>query len=300
MPAIEAMKQDVFLRGGGSVVGSKNMVTGAQALIRCLEAEGVEVVFGYPGGAVLSIYDELYRSSLRHILARHEQGAVHAADAYARATGKPGVCLATSGPGATNLVTGIATAYMDSVPLVAVTGQVATSLIGKDAFQEADITGITMPITKHNYLVKEASELPGIIKEAFHVATTGRPGPVLIDIPRDVTIAELSYSYPKQVDLRSYRPTYVGHIKQIMSAVALVDEVRRPLLYVGGGVVASGAGAELLELAEGADIPVVMTLMGLGAFPGEHPLSLGMLGMHGTAYANFAVSHCDQIGRAHV
>jgi acetolactate synthase-1/2/3 large subunit len=287
------MKQDVFLRGGGSVVGSKNMVTGAQALIRCLEAEGVEVVFGYPGGAVLSIYDELYRSSLRHILARHEQGAVHAADAYARATGKPGVCLATSGPGATNLVTGIATAYMDSVPLVAVTGQVATSLIGKDAFQEADITGITMPITKHNYLVKEASELPGIIKEAFHVATTGRPGPVLIDIPRDVTIAELSYSYPKQVDLRSYRPTYVGHIKQIMSAVALVDEVRRPLLYVGGGVVASGAGAELLELAEGADIPVVMTLMGLGAFPGEHPLSLGMLGMHGTAYANFAVSHCD-------
>jgi acetolactate synthase-1/2/3 large subunit len=287
------MKQDVFLRGGGSVVGSKNMVTGAQALIRCLEAEGVEVVFGYPGGAVLSIYDELYRSSLRHILARHEQGAVHAADAYARATGKPGVCLATSGPGATNLVTVIATAYMDSVPLVAVTGQVATSLIGKDAFQEADITGITMPITKHNYLVKEASELPGIIKEAFHVATTGRPGPVLIDIPRDVTIAELSYSYPKQVDLRSYRPTYVGHIKQIMSAVALVDEVRRPLLYVGGGVVASGAGAELLELAEGADIPVVMTLMGLGAFPGEHPLSLGMLGMHGTAYANFAVSHCD-------
>ena len=293
MPAIEAMQQDVSLRGGETVVGSESMVTGAQALIRCLEAEGVEVVFGYPGGAVLPIYDELYQSSLRHILTRHEQGAAHAADAYARATGKPGVCIATSGPGATNLVTGIATAYMDSVSLVAITGQVATFLIGKDAFQEADITGITMPITKHNYLVKAASELPRIIKEAFHIATTGRPGPVLVDIPRDVTTAQFSYSYPKQVNLRSYRPTYIGHIKQIMSAVAAMDKAQRPLLYVGGGTVAGGAQAELLELAEKADIPVAMTLMGLGAFPGEHPLSLGMLGMHGTAYANFAVSHCD-------
>lgn len=293
MPAIESRKQAVFLRGGEAILGSELVVTGAEALIRCLEAEGVEVVFGYPGGAVLSIYDELYKSNLRHVLVRHEQGAAHAADAYARATGKPGVCIATSGPGATNLVTGIATAYMDSVPLIAITGQVATFLIGKDAFQEADITGITMPITKHNYLVKEASDLPRVIKEAFHIATTGRPGPVLIDVPRDVTTTSFPFEYPDVVDLRSYRPTYIGHIKQITSAVNAIQKAKRPLLYVGGGVVAAGAQTELLLLAEKMNIPVTMTLMGLGAFPGEHPLSLGMLGMHGTAYANFAASHCD-------
>ena len=293
MAAVEATKQDIFSGGGEAIVGKQAIMTGAEALIKSLQAEGVDVVFGYPGGAVLTIYDALYRSSLRHILTRHEQAAAHGADAYARVTGKPGVCIATSGPGATNLVTGLATAYMDSVPVVAITGQVATFLVGKDAFQEADITGITMPITKHNYLVKDVQELPRIIKEAFHVATTGRPGPVLIDIPRDVANAEFFYSHPEEVHLATYKPTYVGHAKQIGAAVAAIDESQRPLLYVGGGAVAAGAQDEILHLAEKADIPVTMTLMGLGAFPGEHALSLGMLGMHGTAYANFAVNQCD-------
>ncbi|NLJ86099.1 MAG: biosynthetic-type acetolactate synthase large subunit [Firmicutes bacterium] len=293
LAAMEATRQSIYTGGDAAIVGREPVVTGAEALIRSLQAEGVEVVFGYPGGAVLSIYDELYRSSLRHILTRHEQGAAHAADAYARATGKPGVCIATSGPGATNLVTGLATAYMDSVPVIAITGQVATFLVGKDAFQEADITGITMPITKHNYLVTDARELPRIIKEAFHVAATGRPGPVLIDIPRDVATAKVSYSHPDRVDLRTYKPTYIGHAKQISAAMEAIDKAERPLLYVGGGAVAAGAQNEIRLLAEKAGIPVTMTLMGLGAFPGEHPLFLGMLGMHGTAYANLAVSHCD-------
>ena len=270
MAAVEATKQDIFSGGGEAIVGKQAIMTGAEALIKSLQAEGVDVVFGYPGGAVLTIYDALYRSSLRHILTRHEQAAAHGADAYARAT-----------------------AYMDSVPVVAITGQVATFLVGKDAFQEADITGITMPITKHNYLVKDVQELPRIIKEAFHVATTGRPGPVLIDIPRDVANAEFFYSHPEEVHLATYKPTYVGHAKQIGAAVAAIDESQRPLLYVGGGAVAAGAQDEILHLAEKADIPVTMTLMGLGAFPGEHALSLGMLGMHGTAYANFAVNQCD-------
>ncbi|NLK07998.1 MAG: biosynthetic-type acetolactate synthase large subunit [Firmicutes bacterium] len=293
MAAVRATKQDIYHGGDAAIVETQTTITGAEALIKSLQAEGVDVVFGYPGGAVLNIYDALHQSSLRHILTRHEQAAAHAADAYARVTGKPGVCIATSGPGATNLVTGLATAYMDSVPVVAITGQVASFLIGKDAFQEADITGITMPITKHNYLVKDAKDLPGIIKEAFYVASTGRPGPVLIDIPRDVAVGELSYKHPESVELSTYKPTYVGHIKQITSAVAAIDEASKPLLYVGGGAVAAGAHAEILELAEKADIPVTMTLMGLGAFPGEHQLSLGMLGMHGTAYANYSVNHCD-------
>ena len=268
-------------------------MTGAQALIECFIRKGVEVVFGYPGGAVLPIYDVLYDAPIRHVLTRHEQGAVHAADGYARVTGKPGVCIATSGPGATNLVTGLANAYMDSIPIVAVTGQVATNLIGRDSFQEADITGITTPITKHNYLVKDVRDLPRIISEAFYIATTGRPGPVLIDLPRDVSSAEFDFVYTDKVDLVGYKPTYKGHVKQIEEAAAAINGSRRPVLYVGGGVISSGAHRELFALATKANVPVTTTLMGLGAFPGNHPLSLGMLGMHGTAYANYAVMNSD-------
>lgn len=253
----------------------------------------MEVVFGYPGGAVLPIYDVLYDAPIRHILTRHEQGAVHAADGYARVTGKPGVCIATSGPGATNLVTGIANAYMDSIPLIAVTGQVATSLIGRDSFQEADITGITTPITKHNYLVNDVRDLPRVINEAFYIATSGRPGPVLIDLPKDVASAEFDFIYTDEVDLVSYKPTYKGHIKQIEEAALAINQAKRPLLYVGGGVVSSNAHGELYKLATKANIPVTTTLMALGAFPSTDKLSLGMLGMHGTAYANFAVTNCD-------
>lgn len=268
-------------------------LNGAGMLIESLKNEGVDTVFGYPGGAVLNIYDALFDSGLRHILTRHEQGAAHAADGYARVTGKPGVCIATSGPGATNLVTGIATAHMDSIPIVAFTGQVGTSLIGRDSFQEADITGITLPITKHNYLVQDIKELPRVIKEAFHIATTGRPGPVLVDLPKDITIAEADYDYPDEVNLPGYKPTYSGHLRQIADAADLINEAKRPVLYVGGGVVSSGASHELYDLATKANIPVTMTLMGLGAFPGDHLLSLGMLGMHGTQYANYAVTECD-------
>lgn len=268
-------------------------LNGAGMLIESLKNEGVDTVFGYPGGAVLNIYDALFDSGLRHILTRHEQGAAHAADGYARVTGKPGVCIATSGPGATNLVTGIATAHMDSIPIVAFTGQVGTSLIGRDSFQEADITGITLPITKHNYLVQDIKELPRVIKEAFHIATTGRPGPVLVDLPKDITIAEADYYYPDEVNLPGYKPTYSGHLRQIADAADLINEAKRPVLYVGGGVVSSGASHELYDLATKANIPVTMTLMGLGAFPGDHLLSLGMLGMHGTQYANYAVTECD-------
>ena len=235
----------------------------------------------------------IYQKDFPHILTRHEQGAVHAADGYARSTGKPGVCLATSGPGATNLVTGLATAYMDSVPLIAFTGQVATSMLGRDSFQEADITGITMPITKHNYLVKKVADLPRIIKEAFHIATTGRPGPVLIDLPKDISVDQFVYSYPKTVNLPGYKPNYAGNAKQIKAASAALAAATRPVIYAGGGVISSGAEQELLRLAEKIQIPVTTTLMGLTAFPGNHPLFLGMLGMHGTAAANYAVTNCD-------
>ncbi|NPV79202.1 MAG: biosynthetic-type acetolactate synthase large subunit [Firmicutes bacterium] len=267
--------------------------SGAAALIESLLEQKVDVVFGYPGGAVLALYDVLLDSPIRHILTRHEQGAAHAADGYARATGKPGVVMATSGPGATNLVTGLTNAYMDSIPIVAITGQVATTMIGKDSFQEADITGITIPITKHNYLVKDARDIPRIVKEAFHIATTGRPGPVLIDLPKDVSAAQIRPSHPKEISLPGYKPTYDGHAMQIQRVAKAIEEASRPLLYVGGGVITSGAHEELRALAELADIPVTMTLMGLGAFPATHELSLGMLGMHGTKAANYSVCECD-------
>lgn len=268
-------------------------MTGAQAVVAALEREGVEVVFGYPGGAILSVYDCLYDSKIRHVLTRHEQGAVHAADGYARATGRVGVCIATSGPGATNLVTGLATAHMDSIPLVAITGQVAVESIGRDAFQEADITGITMPITKHNYLVKNAADLPRIVREAFHIASTGRPGPVLIDLPKDVAATEIDFEYPVELELPGYKPTTHGHPRQIQEAARAIAAAKRPVLYVGGGVIAAGAAREVRELAERCHIPVTTTLMGMGAFPGTHPLFLGMPGMHGTVAANYALYECD-------
>lgn len=268
-------------------------LSGAQILLECLEKQGVEVIFGYPGGQVIPIYDALYDAKVRNILVRHEQAAAHAADGYARSTGKTGVCLATSGPGATNLVTGIATAYMDSVPLVAITGQVPTNLLGCDSFQEADITGITMPITKHNYLVKDIKDLPRVVKEAFHIASTGRPGPVLIDIAKDVTVQTDKFVYPETINLPGYKPNYVGNARQIKEALEAIKKTKQPLLYVGGGVVTSGAHSVLVKFAEMLDAPVTTTLMGLSAIPGDHPLNLGMLGMHGTAAANFAVCECD-------
>lgn len=268
-------------------------LSGAQILLECLEREGVEVIFGYPGGQVIPIYDALYDSKIRNILVRHEQGAAHAADGYARSTGKTGVCLATSGPGATNLVTGIATAYMDSVPMVAITGQVPTFLLGCDSFQEADITGITMPITKHNYLVQDIKELPRVVKEAFHIASTGRPGPVLIDIAKDITVQKNKISYSETMDLPGYKPNYVGNARQIKEAIAAIEKAERPLIYIGGGVVSGGVHAEMIKLAETINAPVTPTLMGISAIPGNHPLNLGMLGMHGTATANFAVTECD-------
>jgi len=271
-------------------------MTGAQALIECLRREGVEVIFGYPGGAMLPIYDELYDlADIRHILVRHEQGAAHAADGYARAGGGVGVCMATSGPGATNLVTGIATAYMDSVPIVAVTGQVPTFAIGKDSFQEVDITGITLPITKHNYLITKAEDIPGTVKEAFYIARSGRPGPVLIDFPRDMQQAEIEFEYPESIELAGYRPTTTGHPKMIERAAELLDSAQRPTIYGGGGVNSSDAQAELLALAERIDAAVTMTLMGKGGFPEDHELCLGMPGMHGTAYANYALHEADVI-----
>ncbi len=278
---------------------SVGRVSGAFALIDSLKRHGVKHIFGYPGGANLPIYDEIYKAEtagdLQHFLVRHEQGAAHAADGYARATGKVGVCLATSGPGATNLVTGLATASLDSVPLVAITGQVPRGAIGSDAFQEIDIFGITLPIVKHSYLVREARDIPRVVAEAFHLASTGRPGPVLIDIPKDVGVEQFDYVpvEPGTVKLSGYRPTVKGNPRQINLALQLIREAHRPLLYVGGGAIASGAHAEIQELAEHFQIPVTTTLMGKGAFDEHHPLSVGMLGMHGTAYANFAVSDCD-------
>ena len=267
---------------------------GAQILLECLVREGVEVIFGLPGGTVLPLYDTLPQyPQIRHILVRHEQGAAHAADGYARATGKVGVCLATSGPGATNLVTGIATAYLDSSPVVAITGQVATPYIGRDSFQEVDITGITLPITKHNYLITRPEDIAETVKEAFHIARTGRPGPVLIDLPRDVQVGEASFSYPEKVNLRGYKPTLQGHPSQIKKAAKLITESHRPLILAGHGIILSNAYAELRELAEKAQIPVVTTLLGISSFPESHFLSFGMLGMHGMVYANMAVNHAD-------
>lgn len=270
-------------------------MTGAKIFTESLKKQGVEVIFGYPGGAVLPIFDALYDSDIKFILTRHEQAAAHAADGYARATGKTGVCLATSGPGATNLVTGLATANMDSVPIVAFTGQVKTFLIGNDAFQEADIIGITRPISKHNYLVRDVKDLALTIKNAFHIASTGRPGVVVVDLPVDVQIHEADFYYPDKVDIRSYRPTCKGHIGQIKRARKSIADSKRPVLYVGGGVIISGASASLFEFVKKTEIPVTTTLLGLGSFPSTHKLSLGMLGMHGTAYANHAIQECDLI-----
>ena len=271
-------------------------LNGARILCESLVKEGVEVIFGFPGGSVLPLYDVLPQyPQLRHILVRHEQGAAHAADAYARVTGKVGVCLATSGPGACNLVTGIANAHLDSSPVVAITGQVAKPFIGKDAFQEIDITGITVPITKHNYLVLRADDIAMVVKEAFLIAGTGRPGPVLLDIPRDVFIEEANFEYPEKVELRGYKPTVRGHAVQIKKAAKLIAESQRPAILAGRGVIISGAYEELKELAEKVQIPVITTLLGISSFPEDHVLSLGMLGMHGTACANLAVDGADLI-----
>jgi len=270
-------------------------LSGAQIILECLKREGVQVMFGYPGGQVLPLFDKIYDSDIRFILTRHEQAAAHAADGYARATGKPGVCIATSGPGATNLTTGIATAYMDSIAMVAITGQVKTSVIGNDAFQEADVTGITRPITKYNYLVKNVKDLSRVVREAFHIASTGRPGPVLIDVPSDVQMQETEFIWPEEVEIRGYKPTYFGHPGQIKKAAKLISKAKRPIIYSGGGVITSGAHQELRELAERLNIPVTWTLLGIGGFPSAHPLSLGMLGMHGTAYANHAIMGADVI-----
>ena len=267
---------------------------GSRALVAALEDEGCDVLFGFPGGVAIPFYDALYDAkNLRHVLVRHEQGAAHAADGYARATGKVGVCTSTSGPGATNLVTGIATAYLDSVPLVAITWQVRSDLIGTDAFQEADMTGITLPIVKHSYLVKDTADLSQVLHEAFHIASTGRPGPVVIDIPVDIALGETAYRKADTLDLPGYKPTVKGHVKQIRAAAKAINEAQRPVLYLGGGVISSNAAPEILRLAELRRLPVATTLMGLGAFPETHQLSMGMLGMHGTVTANYAVHECD-------
>lgn len=267
--------------------------TGAALLLDSLIDEGVEIIFGYPGGAVLPIYDALLNTSIRHVLPRHEQTAVHAADAYARVSGKVGVCLATSGPGATNLVTGIATAYMDSVPIVVLTGQVPTNLLGTDSFQEVDIAGITLPITKHSYIVKDPRDIPRIVKEAFHIASTGRPGPVLIDLPKNVLAEENVVPKPAELNLPSYRFFTKGNAGQIEEAVRVIKESKRPVLYAGGGVITAGASEVLQEIVEKTNIPVVTTLMGIGSMPSKHPNVLGMVGMHGTVAANHAVNDCD-------
>ncbi len=269
-------------------------LTGAEIFVRSLHDEGVDLVFGYPGGAVLHIYDALYtQDKVKHILVRHEQAATHAADGYARSTGKPGVVLGTSGPGATNAVTGIATAYMDSIPMVVFTGQVPTHLIGNDAFQEADNIGITRPCVKHNFLVKDVADLAETIKKAFYVATTGRPGPVVVDIPKDVTAQKTEYSYPDKVSMRSYNPVHVGHPGQIKRAVRMMLEAKRPMLYTGGGVILGNASESLTAITRALNYPITNTLMGLGSYPATDPLFVGMLGMHGTYEANMAMHHCD-------
>ena len=280
---------------------SSEMINGARMLLECLHKVGVTDMFGYPGGAVIPIYDEIYSfDKIKHYFARHEQGAVHAADGYARVSGKVGVCLATSGPGATNLVTGIMTAHMDSIPLLAITGQVRSNLLGRDAFQETDIVGITVPITKGNYLVQNIKDIPRIIKEAYFIASTGRPGPVLVDIPNDIQQQEISYDefnklFDKEVQLEGYEPTYVGHPVQIKRALSLIKKAKKPLIIAGAGVIKSQASKELFELANKMDMPVTTTLLGLGAFPENHDLSLGMLGMHGTVPANYATDEADLV-----
>jgi len=269
-------------------------VTGAEIVIRCLQDEGVEYVFGYPGGAVLNIYDELFKQEqVKHVLVRHEQGAAHAADGYSRSSHKVGVCLVTSGPGVTNAVTGIATAYMDSIPMVVITGQVPTHAIGQDAFQECDTVGITRPCVKHNFLVKDVAQLAVTIKKAFYLAQTGRPGPVLVDIPKDVTQATAEYHYPKTISLRSYNPVTKGHSGQIKKAVQLLLEAKKPMIYAGGGVVLNNASAQLTRLTRLLGFPCTTTLMGLGGFPGTDPQFTGLPGMHGTYESNMAMQNCD-------
>lgn len=268
-------------------------LTGAQIFFESLKAEGVEVIFGLPGGVLLDLYDEMPKHDIRHILVRHEQGAAHMADGYARATGRVGVCLVTSGPGATNTVTGIATAYMDSIPIVVFTGQVPTALIGNDAFQEADIVGITRPCTKHNYLVKDVHDLARIIREAFYLARSGRPGPILVDLPKDVINAKAEYKYPKKISLKGYKPTTEAHMGQIKRAYTAIGRAKKPVIYAGGGVINSNAAGELKQLGESLRCPVTTTLMGLGGFPAPHELWLGMLGMHGTFRANMAMGSTD-------
>ncbi|MCH2170074.1 biosynthetic-type acetolactate synthase large subunit [Myxococcota bacterium] len=267
--------------------------TGSDIFIRCLREEGVDLIFGHPGGAVLFLYDAIHRHGFRHVLARHEQGAVHMADGYARASGRPGVALVTSGPALTNAITGIATAYSDSIPMVVFSGQVPLPAIGSDAFQEADNVGLTRPITKHNYLVKDVADLAPIVKEAFYIATTGRPGPVLVDIPKDVSNMPCEFDYPREVHLDHYQPRYEGHWGQIKKALSMLLRAERPLLYFGGGAILSGASAELRALVETLRIPTTYTLMGIGGIPGDHELSLGMLGMHGSYRANLATDECD-------
>jgi acetolactate synthase-1/2/3 large subunit len=268
-------------------------LTGSKILLECLLCEGVDTIFGYPGGTVINIYNDLMDSPIKHILTRHEQAAVHAADGYARATGKVGVAIATSGPGATNTITGLATAYMDSIPLVVITGQVPTPLIGNDAFQEADIIGITRPVTKHNYLVKDIKDLARIIKQAFYIARTGRPGPVVVDLPKDVQIDAATFEYPDKVELRGYKPNYSGNLRMVKKAVNMMLAAHKPVIYVGGGATLTDAHEELKTLAEIIQAPVTTTLMGMASFPARNPLSLGMLGMHGTYYANMAVTNSD-------
>ncbi len=268
-------------------------LTGAQIIMAVLKEEGVETIFGFPGGAIIDIYDELAKTDIRHVLVRHEQGAVHAADGYARTKGSVGVCLVTSGPGATNTVSGIASAYMDSIPVVVLTGQVPTALIGNDAFQEVDIVGITRPCTKHNYLVKRTQDLARVLKEAFHIARSGRPGPVLVDLPKDVAQGEAKYKPLSEPKMASYKPTYKPNVKQLRKAVGLIKESKRPVVFSGGGVILSGASRELTAFAKTLSAPVTASLMGLGSFPGTDPLWLGMLGMHGTYRANMAIGACD-------
>ena len=270
-------------------------ISGAQAMIKALENEKVEVIFGYPGAAICPFYDALLDSFINHILTRNEQGAVHAASGYARVTGKTGVCVATSGPGATNLITGIATAFMDSIPIVAITGQVSTDLIGKDVFQEADITGATAPFCKHSYLLKNIKDLPRVFKEAFHIASTGRPGPVIIDVPIDIQMKEINFVYPENVEIRGYKPTLKGHSYQIQKVAEAISKAHAPVICAGGGVINANASVELLELVEKCEIPITTTLMGIGAIPSKHVLNLGMLGSHGTYSANYAIHNADLV-----
>ena len=282
-------------------MANEKMIKGARILLECLSRLGINEIFGYPGGAVIPIYDELYSfKEIKHYFARHEQGAVHEADGYARSTGRVGACLATSGPGATNLVTGIMTAHMDSIPLLVITGQVSSSLLGKDAFQESDIVGITVPITKNNYLVQDIKDLPRILKEAYYIASTGRPGPVLVDIPRDIQLQEIPYDefnkiYENHFSLEGYNPVYEGHKGQIKTAIKMIKDSKKPLIIAGAGILKAHAYEELKEFVEKTNIPVAMTLLGLGSFPGNHELALGMIGMHGTTYANYAANEADLI-----